>query len=215
MEWVNDWKGTLLDTSITNYAGAPDGGNIGERVLKGGSYRNEAAATLVENRGDVYTVTSSTKAEYVGFRLAFGKIPDAVWMDAQGSTTSSPINILTTSAQLKKTTQTYQNKLVFRIGETGNIAFVNFANATPTVKEIHDTLDAYHPTLSPDGNFIAFSTKYEGISGKSELYVRQLNSIEADKLMNFGTKDIPTAYTNSLATPTVLIAKKNRCNKTC
>ncbi|WP_304039128.1 SUMF1/EgtB/PvdO family nonheme iron enzyme [Fibrobacter succinogenes] len=94
MEWVNDWKGTLLDTSITNYAGAPDGGNIGERVLKGGSYRNEAAATLVENRGDVYTVTSSTKAEYVGFRLAFGKIPDAVWMDAQGSTTSSPINIL-------------------------------------------------------------------------------------------------------------------------
>lgn len=182
MEWVNDWKGTLLDTTITNYAGAPDGGNIGERVLKGGSYRNEAASTLIENRGDVYTVTSSTKADYVGFRLAFGKIPDAVWMDAQGSTTSSPINILTTSAQLKKTTQTYQNKLVFRIAETGNIAFINFANATPSVKEIHDTINAYHPTLSPDGNFVAFSTKYEGIPGKSELYVRRINSIEADKI---------------------------------
>lgn len=182
MEWVNDWKSVLLDTTITNYAGAPDGGNIGERVLKGGSYRNEAAATLIENRGDVYTVTSSTKADYVGFRLAFGQIPDAVWIDAQGSTTSSPINVLTTSAQLKKTTQTYQNKLVFRINETGNIAFINFANATPSVKEIHDTIDAYHPTLSPDGNFVAYSTKYEGIPGKSELYVRQLNSNEADKI---------------------------------
>ena len=182
VEWVNDWKGTLPDTSITNYVGAPDGGNIGERVLKGGSYRNEAATILLENRGDVYTVTSSTKAAYVGFRLAFGKIPDAVWVNGQRKTTSNPINILTASAQLKKTTQTYQNKLVFRNDETGNIAFVNFANATPSVTEIYDTLDAYHPTLSPDGNFVAFSTKYEGIPGKSELYVRDLNSSESKKI---------------------------------
>ena len=182
MEWVNDWMGALHDTTITNYAGAPDGGNIGERIVKGGSYRNEAAATTLENRGDVYTVTSSTKADYVGFRLVFGKIPDAVWMDAKGYTTSSPINILTSSAQLKPSTKTYQNKLVFRNDETGNIAFINFANGTPIVKEIQDTIDAYHPTLSPNGNLVAFSTNYEGIPGKSALYVRRLDSIEADKI---------------------------------
>ncbi|SHK90545.1 TIGR02171 family protein [Fibrobacter sp. UWB12] len=182
MEWVNDWMGVLHDTTITNYAGAPDGGNVGERVVKGGSYRNEAAATLLDNRGDVYTVTSSTKANYVGFRLAFGKIPDAVWMNAKGIATASPINVLTTSALLKKSTKTYQNKLVFRNDETGNIAFVNFANGTPTVKEIEDSVDAYHPTLSPNGNLVAFSTKYEGISGNSSLYVQRLDSIEADKI---------------------------------
>ena len=182
MEWVNDWMGVLQDTTITNYAGAPNGGNIGERVVKGGCYRIEAAATSLDNRGDVYTVTSSTKANYVGFRLAFGKIPDAVWMDAKGNAISSPINVLTTSTQLKPKTKTYQNKLVFRNDETGNIAFVNLANGTPAVKEIQDSIDAYHPTLSPNGNYIAFSTKYEGIPENSELYVQRLDSIEADKI---------------------------------
>lgn len=182
MEWVNDWKGVLHDTIIINYAGAPNGGYIDERIVKGGSYRNEAAATRLDNRGDVYTVTSSTKANYVGFRLAFGKIPDAIWMNVQGYVTFRPINILTSSAQLKPSTNTYQNKLVFRDEETGNIAFVNFASGMPTINIIQDTIDAYHPTISPNGKLVAFSTKYEGISGSSTLYVRRLDSLEANKI---------------------------------
>ena len=67
MEWVNDWMGNFHDTTIVNYVGAPNGGNIGERVVKGGSYRNAVEELSIDNRGDVYTVTSSTKAEYVGF----------------------------------------------------------------------------------------------------------------------------------------------------
>ena len=182
MEWVNDWMGNFRDTTITNYVGAPDGGNIGERIVKGGSFRNEVAAITLDNRGDVYTVTSSTKANYVGFRLAFGKIPDAIWMDAKGVATSSPVNILTSSAQLKLSTSTYHNKLAFRNDETGNIAVINFANGTPTINEIRDSVDAYHPAISPNGNLVAFSTKYEGISGKSELYVQRLDSIDAKKI---------------------------------
>ena len=178
MEWSNDWMGDFRDTTIANYAGASDGGNIDERVVKGGSYRNPADEMNLDNRGDVYTVTSSTKANYVGFRLAFGKIPNAVWMNAKGKSTTSPISILASSTQLKSLTQSYQNKLVFRNDETGNIAYVNISNGTPTVKEIEDSLDAYHPALSPNGEFIAFSTKYEGISGNSELYVKSLK--EAD-----------------------------------
>lgn len=38
MEWVNDWMGVLRDTTVTNYAGAPDAGDMGERVVKGGCY---------------------------------------------------------------------------------------------------------------------------------------------------------------------------------
>ena len=33
-EWVNDWLGNFRDTSITNYVGGVDGGNLGERVIK-------------------------------------------------------------------------------------------------------------------------------------------------------------------------------------
>ena len=182
MEWVNDWMGDLRDTTVTNYAGASDGGNIGERIIKGGCYRNEASRITLDTRSDVYTVTSSTKAFYIGFRLAFGKIPNAVWMSKKGNVTSSPINVLSTSAQLKSLTNTHLNKLVFRNDETGNIAIVNFSSGKANVREIEDSVDAYHPTLSPDGKYVAFSTKYEGISGESELFVRRIDSLEADKI---------------------------------
>ena len=182
MEWVNDWMGELRDTAVVNYAGAPDGGNIGERVVKGGSHRNDAAYITLENRGDVYTVTSSTRAHYVGFRLAFGKIPDAVWIGRGGGVITQPVNVLLTSSQLKSHTKTHLNKLVFRNDETGHVAFVNFASGKPIVKEIENLADAYHPTLSPDGKYVAFSTKFEGISGESELYVQNVESSQATKV---------------------------------
>ncbi len=182
MEWVNDWKGSLRDTIVANFTGAPDGGNIGERVLKGGSFRSSASAIAIENRTDVYTVTSSTRADYVGFRLAFGKIPNAVWMNSKGKIASKPISVLTNSSRLKKITDTYHNKIVFRNDETGNISYVNFVNGTPVVKEIEDSIDAYHPVISPDGNFVAFSTMFEGVSGTSELYVRRLDAEDSTKI---------------------------------
>ena len=182
MEWVNDWMGALRDTVVTNFVGPPDGGSIGERIVKGGSFRSAPASMFIGNRTDVYTVTSSTKADYVGFRLAFGRIPDAVWMNAKGSVVSSPINVLTNSYRLKKFTGTYHNKLAFRNDETGNIAFVDFMNSVPVVKEIEDSVDAYHPVISPDGKYVAFSTKFEGVSGKSELYVRNLDSDASEKI---------------------------------
>ena len=39
MEWVNDWLGKFRDTTVTNFVGAPDGGALGQRIVKGGSYR--------------------------------------------------------------------------------------------------------------------------------------------------------------------------------
>lgn len=176
MEWVNDWMGHLRDTTIQNYAGAPNGGGIGERILKGGSYNKSAQNTTLYGRSDVYTVTSSSKADYVGFRLVFGKIPDARWMDANGNSTTVQIRSLIDYATLTKITESNQVKLAFRNDETGDLNYVNFSNTGFRVTEIQDTLDAFHPVISPDGRRIAFSTKYEGIGETSELYVRDLNA---------------------------------------
>ncbi|MCQ2103426.1 MAG: TIGR02171 family protein [Fibrobacter sp.] len=176
MEWVNDWLGTLQDTVITDYMGAPDGGSIGERVVKGGSYTNELSSINYYSRGDVYTVTSATKAAYVGFRLAFGKVDHATWMDGRGSASGNRVSILTSVSEMKKLLGTYRSKLAFRNDMTGNIAFVNFGGGSLSVFEIQDSLDCFHPEISPDGQWVAFSTKFEGISGKSSLYVRNLNA---------------------------------------
>ncbi len=182
MEWVNDWKGNFSDTAVTNFVGAPNGGSIDERVVKGGSYRNTVSETTLDNRGDIYTVTSSTRANYVGFRLAFGKIPNAVWMNEKGKSTTTPISILATYKQLKNFTSTYLNKFAFRNEESANITVVSLSSGIPTLKEIENTAEAYHPVISPDGKYIAYSTKFEGISGTSELYVQRIDTVDAPKI---------------------------------
>ena len=175
MEWMNDWLGNFRDTSVANYVGSPNGNALGQRVVKGGSYRNAAQSIALYSRGDVYTVTSSTRADYVGFRLAFGSIPEATWLGADGSAVSSRIVPLASSSTLRSLTGSYRTKLAFRNDVTGNLAYIDYLNRTVSVKEIVDTLDVYHPDISPDGNKVAFCTGLEGVSGKSALYVRDLN----------------------------------------
>lgn len=175
LEWVNDWFGIFRDTLVMNYVGSPDGGALAQRVVKGGSFRNKASSISMHSRGDVYSVTSSTRSDYVGFRLAFGKIPDALWMGNSGRAASSRITPLANSSSVYAHTNTYKTKLAFRNDVSGNLAFIDYSNGTLSVVEIVDSIDVYHPDISPDGSHVAFSTMYEGLDGKSALYVRDLN----------------------------------------
>src|SRR5574344_1574789 len=175
MEWTDDWLGNFRDTAVTDFAGAPDGGSVGERVVKGGSYRNAAANTKLCLRGDVYTVTGATKAAYVGFRLARGSVMSPSWLSASGVTTSK-IAVTAGMSALRSLLGTYRAKLAFRDDATGNIAYVDWASGSAAAREIADTLDCYHPDISPDGSRVAFCTKPEGVSGTSRVYVRDLDS---------------------------------------
>ena len=173
-EWVADWLGYFKDTLITNYVGAPDGSAVGERVIKGGSYRNDPSAIKLYNRGDVYIVTTATKSDYLGFRLAFGKIPNPVWMGRDGKARESRIIPMAGATTVKNKLDTYRTKLAFRNDITGNIAYIDYVNGTLSVTELSDTLESYHPDISPDGRFVAFSTGMEGVSGKSDVYIRPI-----------------------------------------
>lgn len=175
MEWVNDWFGNLQKKTLTNYVGAPDGGNLGQRILKGGSFRNAPSAINLYSRGDVYTVTSKSKEGYVGFRLARGAIKDPIWMSSEGVVEESRIIVLANSSTVKSVTKTFFTKLAFRNDVTGNIAYIDYSKGNVSIKEIQDTIDAYHPEISPDGKWVAFCTIFEGLSGDSKLYVRKLS----------------------------------------
>ena len=176
MEWANDWFGNFRDTVLENYVGAPDGGVLGQRILKGGSFRNAPESVNLYSRGDVYTVTSSTRADYVGFRLAFGKIPNAVWMGSNGKANSSRIVSLVNSSTIHSLVGSYKAKLAFRNDLSGNLAYVDYSSGNVSVVEIADTLEVYHPEISPNGKQVAFCTGMEGVSGKSSLYVRNLDA---------------------------------------
>ena len=180
MEWVNDWLGYFRDTVVTDFVGAPDGGGIGERIVKGGSYRDIGTSIAPYSRGDVYMVTSAAKREYIGFRLAFGAVANPTWMDRSGTSTMSRVNPIASTSALSDLTGSYKMKLVLRNDITGNLVLVSYSGALPTATELFDGVDAYHPDISPDGNWVAFCTGVEGIPGPSDVYVRNLNSTDAD-----------------------------------
>ena len=175
LEWTDDFLSNFKDTTVTDFAGAPDGGSVGERVVKGGSFRNAAANTKLYLRGDVYTVTGATRAAYVGFRLARGVVKNPTWVSAAGAVTSK-ISVIAGISTLRSLLGTYRAKLAFRDDATGNIAYIDYSSGTLAAKEISDTIDAYHPDISPDGSRVAFCTRPEGVSGTSAVYVRSLDS---------------------------------------
>ena len=176
MEWVNDWLVEYSDKAVANFVGAPDGGALGVRVVKGGCYRNVASKITLYDRGDVYTVTSSTKADYVGFRLAFGSIPDAIWLDSDGATKSNRVVNLAGSSTIRSLTGSYKVNLVFRNDVTGKLSFIDYYSGNLTVVEIVNSKGAYHPDISPDGSKVAYCTGLEGVMGNSALYVSDLNA---------------------------------------
>ena len=182
-EWVNDWLGAFLDTTVVNFTGAPGTEGVGERIIKGGSFRNNRANIKISNRGDVYMVSSSTKTDYVGFRLAFGDIPNPTWIDrAEGGDETKVVPV-----------RGMDGKLVFRNDLTGNLVYIDFTKrGTPAVVEFRDYIDAYHPDISPDGKWVAFCTGVEGIHSISRLFVRSLESDTAKPIeLDFPTASIP------------------------
>ena len=176
MEWVNDWNGNFRDTALTNYVGAPDGGSLGVRVVKGGSYRNSASAINLYDRGDVYTVTSTTHTEYLGFRLALGAIPKPIWLDESGTVKESVVKSQVGVYEMKKVAETFESKLVFRNDFVDNLSFIDFGSGVVSVVEIDGTQKAYHPDISPDGKRVAYCTGLEGVSGLSNVFVRNLDA---------------------------------------
>ena len=176
MEWINDWLGPTADSTYSNFIGAAQPNGIGERIVKGGSFANDIQSINLYSRGDVYTVTSSTRADYVGFRLALGIIPEAQTISNSAQQSGQTITNLANSDAVRSITGTYATKLAFRNDVTGNLVFINYSDITLSMVEIQDTLNVYHPDISPDGKWVAFCTGMEGISGASSLYVRKLDA---------------------------------------
>lgn len=178
LEWVNDWLTPFIIaySYIMDFVGGADEGSLGERVVKGGSYRNDPSSMNMYSRGDVYTVISSTKGDYLGFRLALGEIPKPTWLDESGAVKESVVKSQVGVYDMKRVAGTFESKLVFRNDFVGNLSFVDFGSGVVSVVEIEGTQKAYHPDVSPDGKRVAYCSGIEGVSGASSIFVRNLDA---------------------------------------
>ena len=175
MEWVGDLLVPFVNSTINDFMGGKNSAGMEERVLKGGSYRNDPALIHLHSRGDVYMVTSSTMAPYVGFRLAFGAIPAPIYLDVNGRSVEGGNALLTNKNELVNFVGKPLAKLVFRDDLNGSLVYVDFRAAKLSMQDLDLGVSAYHPEISPNGKYIAFCTGLEGVSGESEVYVKGLD----------------------------------------
>lgn len=192
MEWVGDFLTLFSSKDVENFVGGKKENGPDERVVKGGSFRNAASVMQLHNRSDVYLVTSSSKASYIGFRLALGPIYKPQYLGGSSKIENTSVLVLAGWNALWNATDGLRSKLVFRNDETGNLVYVVTDSGFSRVNELNNAVSSYHPDISPDGNWVAFCTGIEGVSGESSVYVRGLGSSDNSLLkLNVKSAAIP------------------------
>ena len=174
MEWVHDWKGPYPSDSVTDYAGPEAPLDIPEVPLKGGAFNYGLSQLRPSSRAATYAAYRSSRAEYVGFRCVRGGF-QASYGNASGQVLSVPPVTLQAS-NLPRQLGSISARLVFlnRVKGKGILSWVDYGEATPLVRSLLDKDPVFHPVISPDGQWVAWSTVLEGSTQTGHVKVRRL-----------------------------------------
>lgn len=176
MEWVNDWKGAYPAVGGEDFAGARDPGPEFDMPIKGGAFRYGLRELRMANRSATYAIIPSAVSEYAGFRCVLGAIarprfssPDGQWMGTD--------KVVLDRTRLEDLVGGRAAKLVFvnASPEQGHVAYVDYSQSPPKVEEFTDVHNAFHPSISPDGKWVAFGTRQEGAVAGSDIYIHALD----------------------------------------
>jgi hypothetical protein len=98
-------------------------------------------------------------------------------------------------------------KMVFinASAEQRHLAYVDYAPAPPAFTEFTDIPVVFHPSISPDGNWVAFCTRAEGDDTGSVLYIRALGNAGSPEPVALGPGFIPRWWVDPVHGDTALI----------
>jgi uncharacterized protein (TIGR02171 family) len=184
-EWTNDWKGLYNGKSIVNSLGTFQPDNDYEKVIKGGSYNYPLPYLRPSRRSATYSTILSSANEYVGFRCARGIIPDGNYIGmAVSDFKPNPVSISISGSDLRSFVGTTESKIVFVnvSGLNRTLCCVNFSRTFPYVQEYLDDKCVYMPTISPDGRYAAYCSRNQGVSGRSSITIRSLDSLGTSRV---------------------------------
>jgi uncharacterized protein (TIGR02171 family) len=211
--WTNDWKGPYNGKTIINSIGATNPNGDYEKVIKGGAFNYGFMNLRPSYRSATYATTLSSANEYVGFRCARGRISGYQYIRADtGVYSSNPVSIVADRNLINSFVGTSIGKIVFVNVSTGGrtLCVIDLSKTFPYVQEYLDDKNVYVPTLSPDGRFVAYCSRNEGLSGPSKVTIRFIDSLGSPKTLltadsayvprwwiNRSTGDTCIVYTNS------------------
>jgi uncharacterized protein (TIGR02171 family) len=170
MEWVGDWYGEYPKEAVVNYVGPSGPNSSSERMVKGASFRHALQELDVRNRHDIYGVYSSTKTEYIGFRVVRGPIekPTTLGPDGLSEPTQSAVRIVATRADLRSFFGTDAVKMVVVEGGSGELLTLDFSQKNWALMHTTFVATPRLPSISPEGKWLAWGTRSDGQSGVSQ-----------------------------------------------
>lgn len=191
MEWVQDWKGRFPSDTMTDFAGIDAPGQLPEVPLKGGAYNFGIGCLRPANREATYASFRSSRTDYVGFRCARGGFTPA-YLGLSGTATVGvpPVRILRTDLPRILGARTAKLVFVNRSGGKGLLCWIDFGETTPAVRTLPDKDPVYHPAISPDGRWVAWSTVMEGSPTTGRIKARRL-AIGDTSVLELGDGAIP------------------------
>jgi hypothetical protein len=145
--------------------------------VKGGAVKYGRRELRPANRSATYATLRSATAEYVGFRCALGAIPKPAY-SAPGGGWSDTDPVTLESARPAVLADGRPARLVFVNVAAGKrrLAYVDYAERPARVREFNDVDDVFHPSISPDGEWVAFGSAPEGTVAGSRISVRRLGA---------------------------------------
>jgi uncharacterized protein (TIGR02171 family) len=210
-EWTGDWKGPHIAKPVVDPIGAENQNQQFERVLKGGSFENDLYNLRPTCRSATYPTAAFSSCEYVGFRCARGIIPNPAFV-SQDSTLISTNPVDMVISDMRPLAGTAVAKLVFVnvSNQVRTVCYIDYSEPHPQIYEFADMQDAYLPTISPDGRYVAFCTQNAGFGDTSHIWIRSLDSLHSPLArlntdfaymprwwVNGSTGDTFLVYTNS------------------
>jgi uncharacterized protein (TIGR02171 family) len=179
-EWTGDWKGPYSDGRITNSIGAQNPDSYYERTIKGGSFKHSFFYLRPSRRSGTYQIALTIIADFLGFRCARGIIPDAVYCTADTASVVTNQWVVT-SDTLNSFLGASRAKVVFEnvTSTRRTLCAIDLSHGSYSTKEFTDITNVNVPVISPDGKFIAFCDRGEGLSGSAHVYIRYFDSLKA------------------------------------
>lgn len=199
MEWVQDWKGSFPNDTVTEYAGPDAPPDVPEASLKGGAYNYGLEHLRPASRTATYAAYRSAKAEYVGFRCARGAFTPNYTNSSGQTVQAPPVSVLRTDVARLLGAQSARLVFLNRSNGKGILSWIDYGEATPVVRSLPDVDPVFHPVISPDGQWVAWCTAMEGSTGTSRIKARRLAKNDSI-VLDLGAGAIPRWWTSGADT---------------
>jgi uncharacterized protein (TIGR02171 family) len=216
MEWTFDWMGSFREVEVQNFAGASNPNRWMEKVVKGGAYVSAWSQLRAAARSSTYPMTAATSTEYLGFRCVIGPLAKMNFLSPSGQsqTPLDPVTVLDSTWLKQAHVSKARLALVRMVGSERFLQTLEFKQGKMKQFELRDYSPVFTPSISPDGQWVAFGDGFEGMKSKGTVRVCDIHLTQQPVELPIESAYIPRWRVDAVTGDTSLVVSSNGLDNT-